>query len=151
MAGCGVTEEREAGRPSQVAVVDRDVPEAGWQRLDLRPLAGLPPHVPLDLAGPVAVPVRSGLPIRPAPTLAAVPMEALVAIARPVPERRFAKRGPGPSANDNGRQQRSTWRDLFFLAVLFVTVATAFWGGRLHAYQRVIVVPPPTVVGSVIT
>lgn len=146
-----MAEEREAGRPSQVAVVDGEVPDSGWQRLDLAALAGLPADVPLDLSGPVATPVRHGIPVRPAPTLAAVPAEALITVARRAPERRFAKRGPGPSANDNAHGSRSAWRDAFFLAVLFATVAVAFWGGRLHAYQRVIVVPQPTMVGGVIT
>lgn len=146
-----MTEERGAGRPSQVAVVDGEVPEAGWQRLDLASLAGLPPGVPLDLAGTVPAPAGLGIPVRPVPGTASVPIEALVAIARREPDRRFAKRGPGLSANDNGRSKRSTWRDVFFLAILFATVATAFWGGRLHAYQRVIVVPQPTIAGGVIT
>jgi hypothetical protein len=32
-------------------------------------------------------------------------------------------------------------RDLFFLMILAATVAGAFWSGRVHGLQKVIVVP----------
>lgn len=53
-----------------------------------------------------------------------------------------------PTANDNTRaattRARSVWRDLFFLAILAMTIVGAFWSGKLNATQRVIVVPGPS-------
>lgn len=53
-----------------------------------------------------------------------------------------------PTANDNNRagtaRKRSMWRDLFFLALLTMTIAGAFWSGQQNAAQRVIVVPGPS-------
>jgi hypothetical protein len=43
------------------------------------------------------------------------------------------------------------WRDLFFLMILAATVAGAFWSGRVHGLQKVIVVPAPSSFDSVIT
>lgn len=55
---------------------------------------------------------------------------------------------PMPTANDNTRagmtRARSVWRDLFFLAVLAMTIVGAFWSGKLNATQRVILVPWPS-------
>lgn len=52
------------------------------------------------------------------------------------------------TANDNTRagapRARSVWRDLFFLAILAMTIIGAFWSGKLNATQRVIVVPGPS-------
>jgi hypothetical protein len=60
---------------------------------------------------------------------------------------------PGRSANDNvaAGESRSVWRDLFFLMILAATVAGAFWSGRVHGLQKVIVVPAPSSFYSVIT
>jgi hypothetical protein len=57
------------------------------------------------------------------------------------------------SANDNvaAGESRSVWRDLFFLMILAATVAGAFWSGRVHGLQKVIVVPAPSSFHSVIT
>ncbi len=58
------------------------------------------------------------------------------------------------SANDNNAptgDRRSVWRDLFFLMVLAATVAGAFWSGRVHGIQKVIVVPGPSTSSSVVT
>ena len=53
-----------------------------------------------------------------------------------------------PTANDNNRagtaRKRSMWRDLFFLALLTMTIVGAFWSGQQNAAQRVIVVPGPS-------
>lgn len=78
-----------------------------------------------------------------------VPDHAFVTVApREVP--------PVPStANDNARARttriRSVWRDLFFLALLAMTIAGAFWSGKLNATQRVIVVPGPSSDRHVVT
>lgn len=60
-----------------------------------------------------------------------------------------------PTANDNTRagatRTRSVWRDLFFLAILAMTIVGAFWSGKLNATQRVIVVPGPSSDRHVVT
>lgn len=159
--------EGDERRRADVAVVDRDVPPTGWQQIDLaRTLAGLP------LAGPAAKPASLhaeaavlSFPDRASQLLATVsqavpaplPASVFVSIGRPAPAvaeggRRFARRG---SANDNVARPetpaRSVWRDLFFLAILAATVAGAFWSGRVHGLQNVIVVPGPTGFNTVIT
>jgi hypothetical protein len=94
------------------------------------------------------------------PALAQVPASAFVSIGRAsgqatissaVPLRRIGSRG----ANDNyaalGTAKKSMWRDIFFLAVLVATVTVAFLSGRVHGYQKVIVVPGPSSFYSVVT
>ena len=94
------------------------------------------------------------------PALAQVPGSAFVSIGRTsgqatttlaVPLRRVGSRG----ANDNyaapGGSTKTMWRDIFFLAVLVATVAVAFLSGRVHGYQKVIVVPGPSSFYSVVT
>ena len=81
-----------------------------------------------------------------------VPPAAFVIVGRPVTSTSTVL----PTANDNtpvrDARVRSSWRDLFFLALLAITIAGAFWSGKLHATQeRVIVVPGPSSHRNVVT
>lgn len=80
-------------------------------------------------------------------------------VAGRVPNHAFviigSREGRLPTANDNARagstRARSVWRDLFFLAILAMTIVGAFWSGKLNATQRVIVVPGPSSDRHVVT
>jgi hypothetical protein len=84
-----------------------------------------------------------------------IPVSAFVSIGRSSnsPVARHRARGVRRFANDNHAKphQNSLWRDLFFLAILAATVFGAFWSGRVHGQQKVIVVPAPLSHNSVIT
>lgn len=155
--------------PRQIAVIDRDVPASGWQEIDLNrtigrlPRPGTEPTRSLAASGSarvlsfpdattslVAV-LNHVLPRR-------VPQAVFVSIGRtssaaPASVPSAGRRVPGRSANDNVASPggRSVWRDLFFLAILFATVLGAFWSGRVHGLQKVIVVPESSSVRSVVT
>ena len=159
--------EKESGTRRSIEIVDREVPESGWQQIDLaRTLGGLPPApatgggpAPASLTAsasasilsfPAATTALNGAFTRAA--LKKVPPTAFVSIGRKggtaAPKRPARSR----SANDNvSAEQRSVWRDLFFLAILAATVAGAFWSGRVHGLQKVIVVPGPSSFHSVVT
>ena len=159
--------DKEPPTRGSVAVVDRQVPETGWQQIDLaRTLGGLPPSPPSGRGaapGSMTASVSASILAFPGATTALigafaraafkkVPSTAFVSIGRtagaPAPKRRVKSR----SANDNmSAEQRSVWRDLFFLAILAATVAGAFWSGRVHGLQKVIVVPGPSSFYSVVT
>ncbi|NNM73313.1 hypothetical protein [Enterovirga aerilata] len=163
MAGTGDADSRRA-----VQVIDGEVRDESWHQLGLGPvLASLPKvpgSAPVVPAGPAAGAVRS-LPgagegervLRIPGAVRRVPVSAFVSIGRrassPVPSHRAGRQVSGRSANDNAPagERRSVWRDLFFLAVLFATVAGAFWSGRVHGLQKVIVVPGPSSFYSVVT
>lgn len=95
-----------------------------------------------------------------------VPADALVGIGAgdllPAPRRPALVSPPRREllANDNARdgepepeptKRRTTGRDILFLAILFATILGAFYGGRLHAYQKIIVVPAPSSAHSRVT
>ena len=165
----GGTKEAEKDLRQAIAVVDEDVRESSWQQLDLDlMLASLPrtPGAPLGiLTAPALGSIRSfpqtGADLAGAlkrPPLKRVPASALVSIARrsvaPVPRYRARMSPVSRSANDNeaaASDRRSVWRDLFFLMVLAATVLGAFWSGRVHGLQKVIVVPGPSTFYSVVT
>ncbi len=165
----GGTTEAERDPRQAVAVVDADVRESSWQQLDLdlmlASLPRAPGSAPAAMAASATGSVRSfpqtGVELASAlkrQVLRRVPASALVSIApraaAPVP-RSWARRGfLSRSANDNNAptgDRRSVWRDLFFLMVLAATVAGAFWSGRVHGIQKVIVVPGPSTSSSVVT
>lgn len=80
-----------------------------------------------------------------------VPHHAFVTVA----QRQTSPSAIPLTANDNARagatRTRSVWRDLLFLAILAMTIAGAFWSGKLNATQRVIVVPGPSSDRHVVT
>lgn len=151
---------------------------AGWPEIDLRAaLKGLPVNragggptsaaaawsgaptpdataaIVLSFANAGAAPVRSAW-----TSLGEVPASAFVSIGRvtgtataggTVPLRSAGR----STANDNvaASTRRPLWRELFTLTLLAVTLAAVFWSGRLHAYQKVIVVPGPSSYRSVVT
>ena len=155
-------------RRCAVAIIDGEIAETGWHELDLgRTLRGLgaEPSFPLGAPPSTPVPGRSGGTLR----LAAaglnamldqsfgrrIPAEAFVSIGSPAPrpKRNSPRAKPSRSANDNhaAGEQRSVWRDLFFLAILAAALVGAFWSGRVQGYQKVIVVPGPSSFYSVVT
>lgn len=89
----------------------------------------------------------------------AVPVSAFVCIGRMAaptgdPDAVPLGAAKAPTANDNffaPNARKSLWRELFFLTLLAVTLAGVFWTGRMHAYQKVIVVPGPSSYRSVVT
>lgn len=163
----GSAKDDGRGRDRTVAVVDGEVPATGWHMVDLHrsldhgvgaipdpsvPGRGAPPvwSVSTTVVSPVRLPIVSA---------GSVPASAFVKVGR---SGRFGKRGARvirdagrASANDNVAAAnpggRSVWRDLLFLAILAATVIGAFWSGRVHGLQRVIVVPAPSSFHSVIT
>jgi hypothetical protein len=138
----------DAGGESRqgLALMDSDGREGGWQQLDLETLLAPSPRTSRADLVLIEVPKR-GLPRR-------VPGSAFVSIGsrrrggipvypiRPLP-RCFA--------NDNAPDKRALWRDLVFLMILAATVAGAFWSGRMHGYQKVIVVPAPSSFHTIVT
>jgi hypothetical protein len=67
-----------------------------------------------------------------------------------------SRRGAGHSANDNGsanlgKSRSSVWRDLLFLLMLAASLIGAFYTGRTHSSERIIVVPGPSSHLSVVT
>jgi hypothetical protein len=123
------------------------------------PAVNTPSALVLSLSG-AGQASRIGVPALAAPERSwnPVPASAFVSIGRlsgrvlPGGARLLGSRG----ANDNfvapaALAGRSRWRDLFFLAVLAATVAGAFFSGRVHGFQRVIVVPSPSSFHSVVT
>lgn len=150
-------------RDAGVAVLDSDVPAGNWHVIDLGgPLGRLPRAVPSEPAsgtGPWSVSttiLSSGSLV--AASGGGIPSDAFVRVR---PTGRFTKRGTREIrsagrvvANDNNATAapaRSVWRDVFFLAVLAATVAAAFWSGRVHGLQKVIVVPGPSSFYSAVT
>ena len=165
----GGTTEAERDLRRAVSVVDAEVRESSWQQLDLDlVLASLPRAPGLSSA---RLSAQASGSVRSFPQMGAelagslkqqvlkrVPASAIVSIARlgfgPVPRHRARMSLVSRSANDNeaaARDRRSVWRDLFFLMVLAATVAGAFWSGRVHGIQKVIVVPGPSSFYSVVT
>lgn len=158
--------DKEPPARGSIAIVDRDVPETGWQQIDLaRTLSGLPASSSSGGAAPASLTTSASASILsfPAATTALIGAFARAAFKK-VPPTAFVSIGRkggalGPkrhpksrSANDNvSAEQRSVWRDLFFLAILAATVAGAFWSGRVHGLQKVIVVPGPSSFHSVVT
>ena len=160
---------RDAGEDRRtVEVLDRDVPAAGWQEIDLARTLGLPVVSATSPGAATLSAIASAaiLPFR-APSVCLVgtvapeitrrvPEAAFISVGRPaagtVP-RIPALRVKSRFANDNvaGAGPRSMWRDLFFLAVLAATLIGAFWSGRVHGVQKVIVVPEPSSLHSVVT
>lgn len=90
-----------------------------------------------------------------------VPVSAFVSIGRMAGTAEVSgtiplRRARSASANDNvaafgAASGKSIWRELFFLAVLVATLAGAFWTGRVHGFQKIIVVPGPSSFYSVVT
>ncbi len=165
----GGTTEAERDLRRAVAVVDREVRESSWQQLDLDLMLASLPRAPRVSCARLSAPVSGS--VRSFPQIGAdlagslkqqvlkrVPASAIVPIARfgfaPVPRHRAWMSLLSRSANDNevaARRGRSVWRDLFFLMVLAATVVGAFWSGRVHGVQKVIVVPGPSSFYSVVT
>jgi hypothetical protein len=155
----GGTKEGEGRHRTAVAVVDDEVPNT-WQQLDLDFMLASLPRPSAGAAGTLVTPAVSSVSHfhgggrKPNPS---VPGWAFVSIGRrgkaSVPRVQSRRGAPGRSANDNvaAGESRSVWRDLFFLMVLAATVAGAFWSGRVHGLQKVIVVPAPSSFYSVIT
>ncbi|MDB5512650.1 MAG: hypothetical protein JWR08_2133 [Enterovirga sp.] len=153
----------------QFAVIERDVPATGWQEIDLDRTLGRLPRPGAESTRSLAVSGSArvlSFPETPTHLVAVlnpvvarrVPQAAFVSIGRTSGAGRAsvpsaARRGPGRSANDNvaSSENRSVWRDLFFLAILAATVVGAFWSGRVHGLQKVIVVPESSSVRSVVT
>lgn len=161
----GGTKDGASDARRAVSVVEGDLRETAWQRLDcLATLAALPSASrsgPASLTASATGTVRSFrqtgsalLDVLGPGKTKRVPPEAFVTVGMGsgVARRRFTTRLPR-SANDNAAPQRKggVWRDLFFLAVLAATVAGAFWSGRVHGLQKVIVVPGPSSFHSVVT
>lgn len=160
---------RQGGSDDGLAVeaLDREIVAGGWQEIDLARTLGLSCGPALAAAATLSAPASAHiLPFRARSvcltgTVARVipkkiPDAAFVSVGRPagatgprVPALRVKSR----FANDNvaGAGRRSVWRDLFFLAVLAATVVGAFWSGRVHGIQKVIVVPGPSSFYSVVT
>jgi hypothetical protein len=156
----------EDGR--SVVVLDRDVPASGWHEIDLaqtfrlRGRAGAGSGAAtLTAAASASILAFRAPAVCLIGTIAReitkrVPDDAFVSVgqsAGAVVPRIPARSSSSRVANDNvaGGNARSVWRDLFFLAVLAATVVGAFWSGRVHGVQRVIVVPGPSSFHSVIT
>lgn len=89
----------------------------------------------------------------------AVPLSAFASIGRmaaPTSDPDAVPLGAAKArtANDNffaPNARKSLWRELFFITLLAVTLAGVFWTGRMHPYQKVIVVPGPSSYRSVVT
>lgn len=139
-------------------------PNGVWLTLDL---AGLPPAKGTALAVVPSAPVLA--PVAPAPALPAVnaaqdnlkaaasvepaakpqvPLDRIVVIGKGLPPgRTIGRRRVVPAiANDNkatARKRPALLRQAFFLAILAASLAGAFYNGRVHAMQKVIVVPEP--------
>ena len=103
------------------------------------------PSSSISLVGSVAPEIVRKVPQAAFVSIGCVPGSPVLRI----PSRRAGSR----FANDNvvGSPARSVWRDLFFLAILAATVFGAFWSGRVHGIQKVIVVPGPSSFHSVVT
>lgn len=155
----GGNRDAEGSLRTAVAVVDGEVPDT-WQQLDLAFMLASLPRPSAGRAGTLATPAAG--PARSFPEAGrearrSVPSSAFVSIGRRagafLPHMQSRKGTPGRSANDNvaAGERRSVWRDLFFLMILAATVAGAFWSGRVHGLQKVIVVPAPSSFDSVIT
>jgi hypothetical protein len=171
------SETPKPGPGPRIVVVDSEVPQAGWHQVQL---ATLPAMSGANRPGPVSaqlVPATRGALIaqaatRRVPRSAEVPIragmarglgrvrvpDAAMVSIRSVGFSHGSHLGAGAfrSANDNGSAgrapaRRSVWREVFFLLVLILTVAGAFWSGRLHASYKVIVVPGPSSFYSVVT
>lgn len=139
--------------------------------------SGLPARIGSALARPSAKLREWGGLIA---TLPALTRAEMLLAARPVsglPKRRLripdcalisVTAGPAPSplllaapeasANDNGTasapaagRSRVSRRDLVFLAMLMVSLAGAYWQGRMQGYQKIISVPGPSLPGSKVT
>lgn len=158
----GAVRDGEGGGPP-IQVLEGGVPVLGWQEVDLaRTLQGLRGDKTFSL-GSRPVSVTAATPVAPLTSSVAianrdganrVPSTAFVSIgqgARSLVPR--ISRATAVVANDNraGASTRSVWRDLFFLAILAATVIGAFWSGRLHGFQKVIVVPGPSSFHSTVT
>jgi hypothetical protein len=165
----GGTQDAEWDGRKRVAVVDGQVRESGWQQLDLDIVLSTLPRAPgggpIVLTAPVSGSVRTypetgaelATVLRPLPAKR-VPAHAFVSIGRrgkgPLPRHRSRNAIVARSANDNDAKPgdtRSVVRDLIFLMILAATVAGAFWSGRMHGYQKVIVVPGPSSFHSQVT
>jgi hypothetical protein len=137
----------QAARNAQLVVDETGIAPHGWRSVDIdalhrqlrTPAAGWAAGARL---GTAQITLRNGdkgklVPFRAAPRLRRVPDEAFVVIGRTEP----------PIANDNASKPRTrprtALRDIVMLALLAATLAGAFYSGRLHAIQNVIVVPPP--------
>lgn len=139
-------------------------PNGVWLTLDL---AGLPAAKGTALAVVPSAPVLA--PVVPAPALPAVsaaqdnlkpaasvetaaaaqvPLDRIVVIGKGLPQgRTVGRRRVVPAiANDNKatvRKRPAVLRQAFFLAVFAASLAGAFYNGRVHAMQKVIVIPEP--------
>lgn len=166
MAGIGQDDHR--GRRG-IEILDREVPIGGWQHVDLPRMLDRLRAEPAGhgLCSTLSATASGGVVAFPAPSVSLVGSVA-PDIPRHVPKTAFVSVGrragslvpqvaPGRSrsrfANDNvaGAPARSVWRDLFFLAILAATVLGAFYSGRVHGIQKVIVVPGPSSFYSVVT
>jgi hypothetical protein len=165
----GGTTEAERDLRRAVAVIDAEVRESSWQQLDLDLMLASLPRAPGLSSARFSAPASGS--IRSFPqigtelsgsvkqkVLRRVPASAIVSIARfgfaPAPCHRARMSFLSGSANDNdvaARHGRSVWRDMFFLMILAATVVGAFWSGRVHGVQKVIVVPGPSSFYSVVT
>jgi hypothetical protein len=77
-----------------------------------------------------------------------VPLDRIVVIGKGLPPgRTVGRRRVVPAiANDNKatvRKRPAVLRQAFFLALLGASLAGAFYNGRVHAMQKVIVIPEP--------
>lgn len=170
----------QAGPAEPVAQCDAVAHPGVWQRIDLDHLAvavadrgaaarqGAPSASWAWTALPEENSARAILHAA-ARRLTAVPPEAFVVVGRPANGRQrvFPRRAiagvvvpssPGATANDNIHETsspparaRSIVRDMLFLAVLAATLFGAYHSGRMAAFQKVIVVPGPSMPGSVVT
>jgi hypothetical protein len=155
---------------SRLRAQERAVLNGGWLTIDL---AALPDSSAAKQAPPtpaVSVPALpaaartqdnvkvEALAVPTAPPKAQVPADSFVVIGSGLPRQRSfgRRRVVPPIANDNavrahGKKGRSAVREVFFLALLAATVVGAFCSGRVHAMQKVIVIPEPTNPRSVLT
>lgn len=164
MAGTG-HEEAETGRA--IAIIAPEVPDSGWQQIDLSRTLGALAGGRAGLNGPGRLSAfGSASVVRfPAPTIS-LSGTATRELVKRVPSAAFVSIGwrlgsavpqlpalRSRFANDNvsAGKERSVWRDLFFLVILAATVAGAFWSGRIQGYQKVIVVPEPSNIRHVMT
>lgn len=162
----GGTKDAGGDARRAVSVVEGDLRESAWQRLDLpATLAALPvapSSGPASLTASATGTVRTFrqtgsalLDVLEGGRAKSVPAGAFVSVGhRGGTVRRRAAVSPPRSANDNRAAQpgrKGVWRDVFFLAVLAATVLGAFWSGRVHGLQKVIVVPGPSSFHSVVT
>lgn len=153
----------ETGRHPRMAVevVEREIAASGWREVDLAPASGGgrepssgPPFAASGSIVCLAGRSEAALGLLASP--GRIPPDAFVSVgpARPGstgPRLSWSKVRPVGTANDNVAGHRSVWRDVFFLTLLFATVAGAFWSGRVQGLQRVIVVPGPSSFHSVVT